>query len=56
MPPRQRATRASGLCWRLLTSPHGRRRHFLASKSVREAFETGFDRRDGVIKAMISLA
>jgi hypothetical protein len=56
MLPRQRATRASGLCWRLLTSPRGWRRHFLASKSVQEAFETVFDRRDGVIKAMISIA
>jgi hypothetical protein len=44
------------LCWRLLTSPHGRRRHFLASKSVQEAFETVFDHRDGVIKAMIAIA
>jgi hypothetical protein len=39
-----------------LTSPHGRRRHFLASKSVQEAFETVFDHRDGVIKAMIAIA
>jgi len=56
MPPPRRATRASGLCWRLLTSLHGWRRHFLASKSVREAFETVFDHRDGVIKAMIAIA
>jgi hypothetical protein len=38
-----------------LSSPHGRRRHFLASKSAQEAFETVFDYRDGVIKAMISI-